>query len=161
MFACQNLGRGSFVAAQMLPFMQRATDAHPAWVSLCAGANDVTSRHYDQSETVADVLQMIQIAHAGGVRVALTLIPQRRMHLDEIDALNSALREMPADVVIDLSITLAPEGVLLEQYTTDGVHLSSEAYRVWAQQLRSALRQSDEPRLPGGPEFALTPEPPA
>ncbi|MBN1542702.1 hypothetical protein JW992_11205 [candidate division KSB1 bacterium] len=40
---------------------------------------------------------------------------------------------------IDLNPVLAPEGVLLERFTTDGVHLTSLAYEEWGKLLRPRL----------------------
>jgi len=41
--------------------------------------------------------------------------------------------------IIDLNPFLAPNGTLLDQYTTDGVHLSPNAYAEWAKQLKAVL----------------------
>lgn len=41
--------------------------------------------------------------------------------------------------LLDLNPALAPQGVLSDRFTTDGVHLTREAYAVWADPLGSLL----------------------
>jgi lysophospholipase L1-like esterase len=42
-------------------------------------------------------------------------------------------------MVVDLNGIIAPEGVLLSKYSTDGVHFSNDGYKVWAQELIDIL----------------------
>lgn len=134
-----NLGRGSFNARQMRPYFSKAVAARPEWISLCAGGNDVTDRHYSQEETVSDIQAMIDEAHGKGIRVALTLVPYRVESMPTIRHLNDALRKIDADVVIDINPVIAPGGIVLPGYTLDGVHINESGYDLWAEALRPTL----------------------
>ena len=49
-------------------------------------------------------------------------------------------RETGVDFV-NISSRLAPEGFILEQYSSDGVHLSGEGIKAWVSLIRQALEQ--------------------
>ena len=56
-----------------------------------------------------------------------------------VASLNRVLSNvLPKNGCLTLNINpdLAPKGVLLERFTTDGVHLTRDAYRVWADKLK-------------------------
>lgn len=67
---------------------------------------------------------------------------QRNGNRGKIESLNQELRQLANELdvyVIDLNNVIAPEGILLERYTTDGIHLSGEAYEVWYQRVAEAI----------------------
>lgn len=57
-----------------------------------------------------------------------------------------ALGERYGLAVVDLNPVLAPGGYLLERYTKDGLHLTGQAYLIWAGRLRELLPRS-HPRI--------------
>ncbi|NNM71776.1 GDSL-type esterase/lipase family protein [Enterovirga aerilata] len=71
--------------------------------------------------------------------VPLTDSPSRNMRTQ---ALNVALQDATKRLglrYVDLNRALAPDGAILPHLTTDGVHLTGEAYRLWAGQVRDEL----------------------
>ena len=62
--------------------------------------------------------------------------------------------------VIDLNPIISRHGVLLEQFTTDGVHFSYLAYRVWANEILSTVAKStDRSFVYDSPSPRSSPEP--
>ena len=59
-----------------------------------------------------------------------------------VEVLNSALKEYcdkEGIQFIDLNDLLSPYGHLDDRFTIDGIHLENEAYRVWAEKIKSYL----------------------
>jgi lysophospholipase L1-like esterase len=63
-------------------------------------------------------------------------------NLPVITALNKALQALAQQhgyEYVDLNRVLAPHGVLLDEYTWDGVHLNAAGYEVWAAEIKPLL----------------------
>jgi lysophospholipase L1-like esterase len=73
---------------------------------------------------------------------------------DQIRVLNEGLRALAADTgssYLDLNATLAPDGMLPPELTTDGFHLRAAAYIKWAAVVEQYLRADGTAgRHPGG-----------
>jgi lysophospholipase L1-like esterase len=119
--------------------MDQAIRLKPRTILLCVGTNDTTAPHYSEEETVQAIAEMIDRAQDKGIRVVLTLVPQRSRPSSAIDSLNARLAALHP-TAINLNPTLAANGSLLAEYTTDGVHLTPAAYGVWAVALREHRR---------------------
>ena len=61
---------------------------------------------------------------------------------DIVQEFNIRLREIAISQnakVIDLNTHIAPNKILLPEFTSDGVHFSASAYAIWARELRKML----------------------
>ena len=102
--------------------------------------NDGCSEH----ESVADFMAIASMIRHSSSQCLVTLPKKLRdpVKAQRVTSFNARLRaELPASgcELVDLNSALDPEGVLLERYTSDGVHLNAGAYRLWAEQLKHVL----------------------
>ncbi len=113
----------------------------PAVLAIEGGINDilldgVSATHIAQD--FADVLREIPT----GQRAVFTLIPfvSSRSNNAKIEDANSAIKAL-ADArglsIIDLNPKLAVEGIRKPEMTTDGIHLTQGACRIWAEEMRA------------------------
>lgn len=118
----------------------------PRHVLLQSGTNDVRTADATPARFAAQQRHNVDLLLASGTRVVLTLIPptadpQANLRTAAFNrALLAAVHGLPI-VVVDLAPDLAPDGVLRRDYTTDGIHFTAAAYRLWAERLRAATRR--------------------
>jgi lysophospholipase L1-like esterase len=105
-----------------------------------AGTNDIFHPRYRLEDALFDYREMLDAAEGAADRCIVTLPPKTRnastaKTIAELNANITPLIRKSKCHIIDLNPIFAPDGILLEQYTTDGVHMSSKAYEEWANQL--------------------------
>ena len=62
----------------------------------------------------------------------------------EVGKLNELLCEYSKEIKIDfldLNLRLSRDGILIEKYTHDGVHLNAEGYRIWGKEVDNVLKK--------------------
>jgi len=89
----------------------------------------------------SDLLDILIKAH---IKPVVTLVtyssyPDKKEAVTEFDHRLQKLCEEKGAVIVDLNPTLAPAGILLPQYTIDGVHFKPAGYTVWVKKLHDAL----------------------
>jgi lysophospholipase L1-like esterase len=126
---------------------------HATQVSIMAGTNDVPSMagylgfQGDVDGAAREYADLLQYLAASGVqRIVVTSAPPQVDAVNNafLDRLNAALRlevaRLPGAEYIDLWPQLADGGRIRPEMTTDGVHFSAKAYRIWARELAKRLR---------------------
>lgn len=137
-----NLGHGGMTTRQILSYAEQAAKLHPRLAFVMAGRNDVDS---SVPESWGYYQKLLDTLIEAGVEpvIQLTLFAQHDMRADFVTGLNARLIEYAKQHglrVIDLNKALAPDGSLLPIYTTDGTHLTAEAYDVWAKMIRKNIQ---------------------
>jgi hypothetical protein len=139
-----NLAGDGYMVSQVRSQVRKALGYRPAVILVKAGVNDVMSLVYDEKAVLSDFLAITKEIAASSSQCLVTL-PTKLRDPDKsqsIAALNARLMAvLPAAgcQVVDLNPDLAPDGELLERFTSDGVHLSPKAYRLWADRLKPLL----------------------
>lgn len=108
-----------------------------------AGINDVVLEAAPTEQVSQDFEYLLRQVPANQ-KAVVTLIPlvSERWFADRIEAANSAIaslsksRELP---IIDLNPDLASRGVRKEEMTTDGIHFTEKACRIWAEKIRAKM----------------------
>lgn len=111
-------------------------------VFLLAGVNDVV-RSVPVERTLTNLEQIVgKLAPGRSVYLQSTLFTERAGLNGEIARLVAGEKAICARlrcIFVDLNAVLAPKGVLLTQYSADGVHLTPAAYARWAENIRSRI----------------------
>jgi lysophospholipase L1-like esterase len=138
------LAENGYTVKQITSKVSLAKQYNPKTISIMAGTNDVFHPRYRLDETLLDFKEMLDAAQDVSDSCIVTLPPLTRIPSasESIAELNSRIKPLIQNSkcrIIDLNPFLAPNGILLDQYTTDGVHLSPKAYDEWARQLKAVL----------------------
>jgi lysophospholipase L1-like esterase len=121
----------------------RARELRANFILVEAGVNDVILESSPTERIGYDfdyLLQQIPV----GQKTVVTLIPFVSDHsfTEKIEAANATISSLvkPRGLpIIDLNPELSSQGVRRPEMTTDGVHLTHHACRVWADEIRAAL----------------------
>lgn len=138
-------------------FREDVINLHPKVVVINAATNDVAenTHEYNEERTLGNIISMIELAQANGIKVILTTtLPAgffgwNRDITDgpeKIAALNKRLAEYAAKNKIPFvdyySVLLAPDGrSLSNRYTDDGVHPTDAGYEVMEATILPAIRK--------------------
>jgi len=123
---------------QIRPLMANATAYRPRYIVVTSGTNDAIFG-YD-IENIRSEWRAMLTTNAS-VIVTLPPLTENAGYNVGLIAISEVIREVAREngvAVVDLNPVLAPNGVLLPQYSSDGVHLTSRAYEVWAALIRTA-----------------------
>lgn len=139
-----NLSSNGYTSEQVVPLIKEALRYRPHNIVAMAGVNDAFSVNYIPSSTLSSLREIAALITASSARCIFTLPipPRNRTAAERVTTLNRELRQLlprHGCEVIDLGKDLAPNGTILNSYTTDGVHLNGEGYRVWADRLNIML----------------------
>ena len=127
-------------------FREDVVNLHPEIVVINAATNDIAenTHSYDADRTFGNIISMVEIARANGIRVVLTTtLPASAFNWnpavtdapEKIAALNARLAEYAAENKLDFvdyhSALLAADGRSLDpRYSSDGVHPNADGYAV-------------------------------
>lgn len=139
-----NLAGDGYTAQQIQAQVRKALAYRPAAIVVMAGVNDVINDGYNQEDVVADleVIARLIADSSSQCLITLPIMVRDTPKSQRIAGLNKRLRLELSAVgceILDLNAALAPNGVLLDPYTTDGVHLTREGYQRWAGELSRRL----------------------
>ena len=105
-------------------------------LGITAGTNDVLRDNFEIKNFEKDYKYLLNKTSSIKAKIIINLIP-----LTEIPELNLKINESNLlirdlaknyDVcVVDINKKIAPNGILLEEFSDDGVHLSKKAYKKW------------------------------
>jgi lysophospholipase L1-like esterase len=143
-FSSRNLAHEAYTVHQVRMLVKQALAYHPLRVFILAGTNDILDEGYDRERVLADYKSMLASVKEGNANPVVTLVPHtgNGRCAEEIDSFNNGLRKICAELavpIVDLNPVMAPDRKLLPQFTVDGVHLTKQAYKIWAAQLRQVI----------------------
>lgn len=144
-FSGRNLGVSGCTVHQVAAQASEAIKYHPARVFVLAGTNDILEgREIAASIRDYDTMLKLLVEAPNAPTVVVTLVPQTAIKANSaaIKEFNKRLLELcqrQGVKVVDLNQQIAPDGVLLPQFSVDGVHLTEAAYGIWSQALRATL----------------------
>ena len=147
-FSSRNLAASGCTVRQVQAQAREALKYKPARVFVMVGTNDLLEER-DEAAVLRDCETLLHILSASWrpPRIVVTLVPQTayEKYSEKVRVFNRRLRELcqsQAVEVVDLTPQIAPQGVLLPQYSLDGVHLSAAAYQVWTKALRGVIARA-------------------
>ena len=134
-----NRGIGGDVSAGVLRRIDGVTKLKPSAVFLMIGINDI-ARKVPNSEIIGNVRRIIETLNEFGAKVYLELVlpvsrgyvPKMNSTVDELNAAYVALARQTNATIVDFRDEVRTgEGGLRNEMTVDGIHLSTDGYRVW------------------------------
>lgn len=144
-----NRGIGGDNTVGMLHRLHSVYDLHPKICFIMAGINDIYADAsvdviFSNYRKIVDTLRSKQIIPV--IQSTLFVNPKWKRAAEknrEVAALNARLKEYAAENsidFIDLNAVLSQDDTLLGRFTTDGVHLTAEAYIRWRTLLEPVLK---------------------
>lgn len=135
-----NLGHDGDTTKDVLSRLDLATDVHAQCIYLMIGINDMNSyKSLDKIfEDYVEILKELEKS-SSKVIVQSILYTQMKSFNKKVKELNIKLKEYCTKndlVYIDLNKALSQDESLLNDFTTDGLHLT-KAYIAWARELRN------------------------
>lgn len=138
--AVVNRGYSGFTTGQLVEIAREVAAARPAAVFVLTGTNDIRDGRSPSwtVERLALILDEFERAAPDSEIVIQTVLP-RSDRVDEVLATNSAIRDLAVDRGITLLDLYSPfddgTGGLRDADTVDGLHLSDDGNRRWAELL--------------------------
>ena len=135
-----NLGTGGTNIREIARQVNQAFALKTKFVSIEAGINDVLLEGASIQRVEQDFKILLQQIPPDRTAI-VTLIPyvSDGSLSNKIDAANGIIRSLATArglAVVDLNPNVASNGIRNPDMTTDGIHLSSNACRVWANKIR-------------------------
>jgi len=143
-----SLGRAGETTAGLLGRLDDAVRAHPKVdaVVVMSGTNDILAGDDSFLHEYRSVARRLRRAYPGAAILLHALLPLSPdwVSPEYVARVNAAIARIGAETgvtAIDLTGRFTGRGglPLVELYDPDGVHLSAEGYRVWADALTEAL----------------------
>lgn len=144
-FDTWNLGQRGMTTTQIRTSQAEPISRHhPLVAFIMAGANDQDRSAEGVLECFSQYRAMLETLSDAGTAtvIVLTVYRQDDTSPQFVTSLNRMLVDYAEEngiEVIDLNSSLAPNASLLPQYSRDGLHLTEEAYDLWARQARDVL----------------------
>ncbi len=143
-FDAINLAGNGYTVAQIRNQVSVALTYKPEMISVLGGTNDVLDPRFDLDYTMQQYDKLLSEIETTGVKCIVTLTPYQtnQSKLKMITAINKKLIDLATlygCATINLNPEIAPDGVLLPQYTSDGTHLSEAAYDIWADRIADLM----------------------
>ena len=149
-FKSVNLAGNGYVTWQITSQLNKTSAYKAENLFILAGTNDVvSSRAFNPAQFEADYTQLLERALKSKLKVIVTEIPFtiHEEHHQKIAKANDTIRKLALDkgvTCVDLNSIIAPNGLLLNEYSLDGVHLNPDAYTHWRSLLSEALGELDK-----------------
>ncbi|OJX59469.1 MAG: hypothetical protein BGO84_12005 [Dysgonomonas sp. 37-18] len=144
----RNAGQGGYTSGQMLWYIDLCVLApKPKVCFMMAGINDLFN-DLPPSLIYQNQIKIIEMLSSHRIKpiVQLTLHVRGDKEMNKrIDKMNEVLTRYCKEnsiFYIDLNQQLSDENGLKDEYTTDGVHLTAEAYAIWALVLNDLLKNN-------------------
>lgn len=136
-----NLGHDGDTTKDILSRLDLAIEVHAKNIYLMIGINDMNSyKSLDKIfENYVEILKRLEKS-ASDIFVQSILYTQMNSFNKKVKDLNKRLEKYCTNndlVFIDLNKLLSQDESLLNDFTTDGLHLNTKAYIVWARELRN------------------------
>ncbi|NDW10822.1 GDSL-type esterase/lipase family protein [Dysgonomonas sp. 520] len=145
---------GQTTSQFLLRFRNDVVNLNPEIVVINGGINDIAENagSYDHHFTLNNIKSMADIAVANGIKVILTsTLPAARIHWrttvsntpEKVAALNMDIRAFAKDNNMDYvdyySAMVDANGGMKPEYTTDGVHVTGEGYKMMERLIKEAI----------------------
>ncbi len=142
-----NEGHPGFTTAQLVPVAERVAAADPAVVIILTGTNDIRDGHpptwtRERLEVLVDRLE----DGSQATIVVQTVLPRadRSAAVRQVNVEVRELAEQRGLGLLDLYETFDDgTGALRDHETYDGLHLTEDGYRRWANELEAVLADVD------------------
>ena len=135
-----NKGRSGDTSMMILSRLNYVLDENPDDVFLLVGVNDIY-RGIEIDKTLKNIETIITVLKKNGIRVHVqSVINVGKTQSDYIkknkliNKLNDNLKVLVQKEKLDyinLNISLSQKGLLIDNFTTDGVHLNADGYEAW------------------------------
>ena len=132
---------------RMLDRIDEVVAAKPKMLCLMAGINDLALYNHSVELTHANILKIMDKVTAGKIKLLVfsTLYVHNRPQVNSlVTDLNKKLQQtckQRSVAYTDLNAVLGNQGELTKDLTTDGVHLSAKAYKIWGAALSDTLNK--------------------
>ncbi len=122
---------------------------HPKACFIMGGVNDISwvsttdiFKNYQmvvQQLKAHDIVPIIQSTlYTAGPDSA-----QRNRNIAELNRLLKKFAQEASVEYVDINRVLSKDGRLIDEYTSDGIHLTAKGYRVWAQEVSAIIQKYD------------------
>jgi lysophospholipase L1-like esterase len=141
----QSVAYGGAMTQQMLWSLEEGLlNSNPKIVVLEGGINDLragvpTQRIFENYQKIITILQK----NKGRIIAHLIIYTVDNQEINrEIESLNGMLKQYFNEQhieYIDMNLYLSENNALMSSFSRDGIHLKSEAYEIWAKELKQKL----------------------
>ena len=145
-----NRGIGSDIVEGFLNRLKYVIKLHPKLCFIMGGINDIyndtpVDLNFQHYKKIIEILKENNITPI----VQSTLYVSIKWHgyedkNPEVRKLNELLYEYSKENevdFIDLNLRISRDGILIEKYTHDGVHLNAEGYKIWGKEVDNVLKK--------------------
>ena len=143
-FTVRNFGQSGFYTEQMMGQAHAAGAVNVEKAFIMAGINDANQPGSSAEDSFVAYTRIVEVLQSQGVEPVIqsTLYTERDEHQVFVTKLNSLLRGYAEENeihFIDLNEALSAGMHLKSEFSRDGVHLTDEAYVIWAEKIRDFL----------------------
>lgn len=132
----------------MLDRIDNILEERPKYVFFMGGINDIYQR-VNEDEIFSNITIILNILDTNDivpiVQSTLYVSSDEDNYLEtniKVKSLNKRVKSYCADkniLFLDINKLLSTDEQLIDQYTTDGVHLSAKGYKIWGDYLRKEI----------------------
>jgi lysophospholipase L1-like esterase len=146
-FTAVNLAESCATINEVSAQLVKARAYHARFVAVLAGTNDVITYHLNFHHIVCNYASLLANIPKGQLTI-ITLIPYTSFSNDsnQISALNTVIVKLSGqssstNLLLDLNPYISTNGVLLPNFTTDGVHFNDRAYQIWRDEILKLIKK--------------------
>lgn len=141
-----NLSGNGYTIRQSISQVRKANSYSPKHIVVAAGTNDAFSILDNRQtilESVSDFRELVETAQSP---LLITLpLPTRNDNINKVltplrEEMRKAAQESNVETIDLWDLFLDEEGLLRQELTTDGVHLTEKAYEIWIAELNRRIR---------------------
>ena len=143
----KNEAFGGAITQQILWNLERGQlNSEPKIVILEGGINDLLAG-VPPERVYENYLKMIEILRAKKIQIivnSILYVTDNQITNQNISKVNMKLKDYCLSnkiACIDINEQISKDKKLLQQYSSDGIHLSKEAYQIWAEKMNEKLVQ--------------------
>ncbi|MFG0289218.1 MAG: SGNH/GDSL hydrolase family protein [Rhodopirellula sp. JB044] len=141
--AATSFGLHGYQANQLVGSVKSGTALRPKFFHLLVGTNDALAQK-PVAEFSRDFRTLVELVAKSNATLVVTLVPYQgdAAQTELIQSHNAEIATLQYEFnfrTVDLNPVIAPEGVLLPQYSDDGIHFTPDAYNVWIERLKPVM----------------------
>jgi hypothetical protein len=131
-----NLGSNGLMTYQIASLLPTAKAYKPNHIVVMAGTNDAIRGAIDETE-----IRKLWTDICSDPRIVVVLAPQSRSanlneRLQGLNVISKSVCEAQKRPIISLDALAGSDGLIKQEYTIDGVHLTDAGYEIWRAKLR-------------------------